>query len=87
MFPVEIRIRERDEDALTARMTAMREWLDHRRFEPSTFRYTFTAPGILFRVDFSVEAAAVAFAREFGGRVIGAPADMAPQAAEHQAAD
>ena len=81
MFPVEVRIPERDEDALTARMTAMREWLDHRRFEPSTFRYTFTAPGILFRVDFSVEAAAVAFAREFGGRMIGAPADMAPQAA------
>lgn len=82
MFPVEIPIRERDEDALTVRMTAMREWLDHRRFEPTTFRYTFTAPGILFRVDFSVEAAAVAFAREFGGRVIGALADMSPQAAE-----
>ena len=79
MFPVEIRIRERDEDALTARMTAMREWLDHRGFEPSTFRYTFTAPGILFRVDFPVEAAAVAFAREFGGRVIGALADMSPE--------
>ncbi len=87
MFPVEIRIRERDEDALTARMTAMREWLDHRRFEPSTFRYTFTAPGILFRVDFAVAAAAVAFAREFGGRVIGALAEMPPQAAERQAAD
>ena len=81
MFPVEIPTRERDEDALTARMTAMREWLDHRRFEPSTFRYTFAAPGILFRVDFSVEAAAVAFAREFGGCVIGALADTSPQAA------
>ena len=86
MFPVEIRIRERDEDALTARMTAMREWLDHRRFEPSTFRYTFTAPGILFRVDFSVEAAAVAFAREFGGRVTRVLADMSPPAAEPQGA-
>jgi len=62
-------------------MTAMREWLDRRHLEPSTFRYTFAAPGILFRVDFSVEAAAVAVAREFGGRVIGAPADMAQQAA------
>ena len=84
MFPVEVRIPERDEDALTARMTAMREWLDRRHLEPSTFRYTFTVPGILFRVDFSVEAAAVAFAREFGGRVIGALADMSP---EPQAAD
>ena len=46
----------------------MREWLDHRGVEPSTFRYTFTAPGILFRVDFAAEAMAVAFAREFGGR-------------------
>ena len=86
MFPVEIRFQERDEDALTARMTAMREWLDHHRFEPTTFRYTFTEPGILFRVDFSVEAAAVAFAREFGGGAIGALADMSPQAAEPRGA-
>jgi hypothetical protein len=70
MYPVEIRIRERDEDALTARMTAMREWLDHHRFEPAKFRYTFEAPGIVYRVDFSDEAPAVAFAKEFGGRLI-----------------
>ena len=81
MFPVEIGIGERDEYAFTARMTAMREWLDHRGFEPSTFRYTFTAPGILFRVDFSVAAAAVAFAREFGGRVIASSDETLPQAA------
>lgn len=82
MFPVEIPLREGDEDALTAKMTAMREWLDRRRVEPSTFRYTFTPPGILFRVDFSVEAEAVAFAREFGGRMMGALAEMSPQAPE-----
>lgn len=81
MFPVEVRIPERNEDALTAKMTAMREWLDHRRFEPSAFRYTFTAPGTLFRVDFSVEAAAVAFAREFGGRVIADSGETLQQAA------
>ena len=81
MFPVEIPTRERDEDALTARMTAMREWLDHHGYAPSTFRYTFTAPGILFRVDFSVAAAAVAFAREFGGRLIAAADETLPQAA------
>jgi hypothetical protein len=87
MFPVEIRIRERDEDALTARMTAMREWLDHHRFEPSKFLYTFAASGILFQVDFPVEADAIAFAKEFGGCVLEAPADMSRQAADGQMAD
>jgi hypothetical protein len=86
MFPVEIRIREPDEDALTVKMTAMREWLDHHRFEPSTFRYTFTAPGLLFRVDFADEAAAIAFAREFRGRVVGASAERSPQGAEARGA-
>lgn len=74
MFPVEIRIDERDEHALTARMTAMREWLDHQRFEPSTFRYTFSFPGIVFRVHFGIAIEAEAFASEFGGYVIDEPA-------------
>jgi len=87
MFPVEIAIREGDEDAFTTRMPAMREWLDHRGFEPTTFHYTFTARGFLFQVDFAVASEAVAFAREFRGRVIGALADMSPQSAEPQAAD
>lgn len=77
MFPVEIRISERDEDVLTARMTAMREWLDHRRVEPSSFRYTFTSPGILFRVDFKIEEETTMFAREFGGSVAGETLDVA----------
>ena len=67
VFPVEIRIP--DEDALTGRMAMMREWLDHERFEPATFRYTFTSPGILVRVEFAVEAEAVAFAEAFDGQV------------------
>jgi hypothetical protein len=67
MFPVEIGIP--DEDALTGRMAMMREWLDHERFEPATFRYTFTSPGILVRVEFAVEAEAVAFAEAFDGQV------------------
>ena len=78
MFPVEIPIPERDEDALPTRMTAMREWLDHRRFEPSVFRYSFAAPGLLFRVEFTVEAEAAAFAKAFGGRVAEAAADLSP---------
>jgi hypothetical protein len=84
MFPVEIRIRECDEDVLTARMTAMREWLDHHRFEPAKFLYAFTASGILFHVGFSIEAQAAAFAREFGGRVTAAPNDTFPRAAAPQ---
>jgi hypothetical protein len=64
---VELRIP--DEDALMGRMARMREWLDHQRFEPATFRYTFTSPGILFRVEFTAEAEAVAFAKAFAGQV------------------
>jgi len=80
VFPVEIPIGERDEDALTARMAAIRQWPDHHGFEPTTFDYTFTARGILFWVDFSVEAEAAVFAKEFRGRVVETLAAMSPQA-------
>jgi hypothetical protein len=56
----------------------MRAWLDHHRFEPTTFRYTFTGPGILFQVEFSVEAEARAFAREFGGRAMETVTEVSP---------
>jgi hypothetical protein len=69
MFPVEIRMDQQTEDAFTARMSVMREWLDHHRYEPSTFRYTFIATGMLFRVEFKIEAEARAFAQEFDGCV------------------
>jgi hypothetical protein len=68
MFPVEIRIR--DEAALTAQMARMRMWLEHRRFEPSTFYYRFTAAGVLFRVGFGAETQAIMFAKAFGGRIL-----------------
>jgi hypothetical protein len=51
-------------------MNHMREWLDHRRFEPSTFRYTFEPAGFVFKSVFTIEAEAIAFATEFGGRVM-----------------
>jgi len=51
-------------------MNAMREWLDHQRFEPSSFRFTFEPAGPVFQVDFKVEAEARTFAIEFGGRVL-----------------
>ena len=69
MFPVEIRIRENNEKVVTEKMTSMREWLDHRRFEPSTFRYRFEPPDLVFQVEFKTEAEAVAFANTFAGRV------------------
>ncbi len=53
-YPVEITFDEYTEDALTARMTAMREWLDHYRFEPTIFRHTFTKTGLLFQVYFDI---------------------------------
>ena len=70
MYPVEIIFGESTEDALTARLTAMREWLDHRRFEPTTFRHTFTESGLQFQVDFRLQEEAVMFAREFGGLLL-----------------
>ena len=66
-FRVEIPIP--DEEALIGRMALMREWLDHRHFEATTFRYTFAPEGFMFRVEFSVEAQALAFADAFGGQM------------------
>ena len=74
MFPVEILMNGQAEDALTVRMTEMRQWLDHRRFEPSTFRYTFTGSGIVFVVHFAIATEAAAFATEFRGRLLQGPA-------------
>ncbi len=69
MFSVEICLP--DEDSLTERLGAMHHWLDRSQFDPTTFYYTFTSPGMLFRVEFAAEAAANSFARKFAGRVIG----------------
>jgi hypothetical protein len=67
---VVIYIRESNEQAVTARMNTMREWLDHRRVEPSTFRYIFEPSGFVFQVDFKVKEEAASFAKEFGGCVM-----------------
>jgi hypothetical protein len=67
VFPVEIWID--DEEALTVRLAAVRQWLHRCRSEPSTFRYIFLSPAVLLRIDFPAEAEAVAFARQFGGRI------------------
>lgn len=67
MFQVEIRIAE--DTALSDRMEKMRTWLDERRFEPATFRFSFANPGIICRIDFPLEAEAAAFAAAFEGKL------------------
>src|SRR5437016_2732149 len=78
MFAVEIRIL--NDDAFADAMTGMREWLDHRRFEPSVFRYRFCAPGILLHIDFALRDEAAEFAEAFGGQLLadGAPPALPP---------
>jgi hypothetical protein len=51
-------------------MGTVRCWLDHQRFEPVVFRYSFVSSAILFRVDFANEAEAAAFAAAFDGKVV-----------------
>jgi hypothetical protein len=67
VFPVEIWID--DEEALTERLAAVRQWLHRCRSEPSTFRYIFLSPAVLLQIDFPAKAEAVAFARQSGGRI------------------
>jgi hypothetical protein len=65
MRSVMIRLRPGE---LSARMAAMRIWLDERRFEPSSFSHDGEAD-VLLRVEFKVSDEADAFARHFGGSV------------------
>ena len=68
MFRVEIRLS--DEDRLVETVEAMRTWLDAANFVPTTFGYSLSSARILFRVDFTSEAQAVAFAKAFDGAVV-----------------
>jgi hypothetical protein len=68
MPAVEIRID--DERGFVHVMNGMREWLDHRRAELTTFRYTFTSPGVLCQIDFISDQEASEFAQAFGGTVL-----------------
>ena len=75
MFPVEVPLA--DENKLAATIEAMRTWLDHRRFEPTVFRYSFGGARIMFHIDFAAEAEAVEFARAFNGEVAASGKRMA----------
>jgi len=67
MHSTEVRIGDND---LLARMAEMRTWLDARRLEPATFRYSIAGDGIIIRVAFPIADQAAAFAREFDGQVL-----------------
>ena len=66
------------EDNLYEQMNRMRAWLDHRRFEPSSFRLSRAADRQAVRVVFKSESEAMAFAGEFGGAML---ASSVPDAA------
>jgi hypothetical protein len=57
---------------LPAMMAEMRTWLDHSRAEIVAFEYSAGGPGIAFRISFSTECDALAFAQAFGGRLTAA---------------
>jgi hypothetical protein len=67
MYVVEVR---RDREHLANVMSAIREWLDTRRFEPDLCRCDTDAEHVTFRLEFKQESEAFAFADTFGGERI-----------------
>ena len=55
---------------MTRMMSAIREWLDDRRFEPDAFRSLTQGETVVFRLDYKVESEAKACAERFEGRLI-----------------
>jgi hypothetical protein len=77
MRTVEMRLPPQE---LSRTMSAMRIWLDERRFEPSSFTCHDSGAEVLVRVDFKIAEEADAFAQRFGGGVDPTPARMIGQA-------
>lgn len=67
LYAVEIR---RDREHLANAMSAIREWLDTRRFEPDVFRCDTDAEHVIFRLEFKQESEAGACADTFRGQRI-----------------
>ena len=59
-----------EDDDLNDRMSRMRTWLDHRRYEPASFRFGIADGRPKVRVSFKVEREAAAFVTEFGGTLL-----------------
>jgi hypothetical protein len=58
------------EDDLYDRMNRMRAWLDHQRFQPSSFRLRRIDDRQIVRVLFKTADEAAQFAGEFGGSLL-----------------
>jgi hypothetical protein len=58
------------EDDLYEQMNRMRGWLDHQRFEPSSFQLSRAGDRQAVRVVFQSENEATAFAAEFDGSLL-----------------
>ena len=67
LYVVEIR---REREHLAKVMSAVREWLDGRRFEPDAFGCDTDEQSVTFRLEFKNESEAVACADAFQGQVI-----------------
>jgi len=66
LYVVEIR---RNHEHLAKVMSAIREWLDGRRFEPNAFACDTKEQSLTFRLEFKQESEAVACAEAFQGEV------------------
>jgi hypothetical protein len=67
LYVVEVR---RDREHLSKDMSAIREWLDSRRFEPDVFRCDTDAEHVTLRLEFKSETEADACAETFDGQRI-----------------
>jgi hypothetical protein len=74
-YAVEVPVAEDDLNEQTSRM---RGWLDHQRFEPSSFRLSRAGNRQVVRVLFKTENEALAFAAKFQGLLL---ASSVPEAA------
>lgn len=50
-----------------ATMTAIGEWLNINRYEPTRYKYDHNEEDVLVTIDFAAEVAAMAFAARFDG--------------------
>ena len=64
MRSVTVRIRAAE---FSATMTAIGEWLDANRYEPTRYKYNHNKDAVLVTVDFPEAVAAEAFAMRFDG--------------------
>lgn len=55
---------------LTERMSRMRAWLDHQKYEPRSFRFHAKDGRQSVHVSFDAESEAAAFVAEFGGALL-----------------